>query len=835
MRIPRGAIALATVLATCASTGAAFAAQAAPGTNGTALNGAALDNTALNTTDGRGATVPFTQYGATDPSAASTNGTVIGPSDDFGTLASEAIGRTAVTLSGPGRYVEFTLARAANAVDVHESIPDSPDGSPYTAPLSVYVDGRYDQSLTLTNKYSWFYGNYPFTNDPADGKGHHFYDDVRTTFGRTLPAGTKVRLRVDDGATPVTVDVADFEQIAAPAHRPGGSLSVLDFGADPTGRADSTAAIQNAINAGSARHRTVWIPAGTFSVTGHLIVDDVTVRGAGPWYSVLTGPDVGVYGNFAPTPSANVHLSDFAIFGEITDRDDSAQVNGIGGALGGGSTIDDLWIEHTKVGMWFDGPFDGLAITDTRIQDTTADGVNFHDGISHATVSGTYVRNTGDDGLAMWSGGEADYDNAFIHDTVALPILANNIAIYGGHDNAVTGDVVTDTLTQGGGIHVGNRFGAVPLSGTTTIAHNTLIRTGVLDPNWLFGVGALWFYALDEPMTATIDAHDDAILDSPYEAVQFIGSTITNVNLDHVAIDGAGTFAVQQQAAGSASFAHVTATGLGAGGIYDCGSGFAITRGPGNHGWGDTHCGFPPDGVLVLNTSSLFLGVTDPGTTAPSAPVTVTNPGPNPAAIASIRAGGDFTQTNDCGAQLAVGATCTVSVSFTPSATGDRSGLLTVASNTPFSPYTVSLSGVGYDPNGNLALGRTMTASSYTAGFPPSFVNDANPNTYWESQDGAFPQTLTADLGSAVSTDRIVLRLPPTWGARTETVAIDSSADGTTYAPLVASTGYTFDPTTFNDVTIAYPATSARYLRLTLTGNTGWPAAQISEFEIYAH
>jgi hypothetical protein len=42
------------------------------------------------------------------------------------------------------------------------------------------------------------------------------------------------------------------------------------------------------------------------------------------------------------------------------------------------------------------------------------------------------------------------------------------------------------------------------------------------------------------------------------------------------------------------------------------------------------------------------------------------------------------------------------------------------------------------------------------------------------------------------------------------------------------------DPDTGNAVTISFPATSARELTLTFTANTGWPAAQVSEFEVYA-
>ena len=88
---------------------------------------------------GDAAAVPFTEYSAV---AAATNGTEIGPSYNLYTLAAEAFGRSAVTLSGTGKYVQFTLSAAANAVDFHYSIPDSGDGGVLTTPLGVYVNGR---------------------------------------------------------------------------------------------------------------------------------------------------------------------------------------------------------------------------------------------------------------------------------------------------------------------------------------------------------------------------------------------------------------------------------------------------------------------------------------------------------------------------------------------------------------------------------------------------------------------------------------------------------------------------------------------------------------------
>jgi hypothetical protein len=79
----------------------------------------------------------------------------------------------------------------------------------------------------------------------------------------------------------------------------------------------------------------------------------------------------------------------------------------------------------------------------------------------------------------------------------------------------------------------------------------------------------------------------------------------------------------------------------------------------------------------------------------------------------------------------------------------------------------------------------------------------------------------------------VVLKLPGSWGARTQTLDVQGSTNGTSFSTLSAPAARVFDPASANTVTINLTAASTRYVRLTITGNTGWPAAQISEFEIY--
>lgn len=79
--------------------------------------------------------------------------------------------------------------------------------------------------------------------------------------------------------------------------------------------------------------------------------------------------------------------------------------------------------------------------------------------------------------------------------------------------------------------------------------------------------------------------------------------------------------------------------------------------------------------------------------------VTLSNPGKTALSITSIGITGadpgDFTQSNNCPGSLAAGKSCTISVTFKPTATGPRSAQLTVIDNAQTSPQNVALSGKG--------------------------------------------------------------------------------------------------------------------------------------------
>ncbi|WP_433089370.1 carbohydrate-binding protein [Dactylosporangium sp. CA-052675] len=531
----------------------------------------------------RGATLPYTEYRAAD---ATTNGTKLAASRTFLTVASEATGRQAVQLTGAGQYVQFTLSKPANALTIRYSIPDSADGAGASAPISLYANGTHVKDITLTSRYSWVYGAYPYTNVPSQGSAHHFFDETRATIG-DWPAGTVLKLQKDasDTASSYTIDVVDAEQAAAAYTMPANFVSIAGYGATSGDGSDDTNAINSAVSAARGAGQGVWIPAGTFDITSRINLAGVAVRGAGQWYSTVKGRNGK--GGFYATGSG-VTIADLTMSGDVTYRDDTNFDTGIEGNFGTGSLLFDVRIEHTKTGVWVSAGTDGLYAAALRIANTFADGANlnaYQGSLGNTRFDQSSVRNTGDDALAMFSQTNAVTNSSYTFNTVQTPLLANGIGIYGGSGNLAADNLVSDTVTGSAGITVSSRFG-IPFSGPTTVTRNTLTRTGGYEPNWQSNLGAMWVYANQSDITTPVTLSYNTIADSTYQAVLLSDShRIGNLLLDHLTITGAGTWGIDVlNVSGAATATFVTVTGAASGGLNNPG-GYPITRGPGNSGW----------------------------------------------------------------------------------------------------------------------------------------------------------------------------------------------------------------------------------------------------------
>ncbi|MFE2051784.1 discoidin domain-containing protein [Streptomyces sp. NPDC059459] len=175
----------------------------------------------------------------------------------------------------------------------------------------------------------------------------------------------------------------------------------------------------------------------------------------------------------------------------------------------------------------------------------------------------------------------------------------------------------------------------------------------------------------------------------------------------------------------------------------------------------------------------------------------------------------------------------TVTVSFP--ATRTRYVRVDVTANTGWQAAQLSELEVraAGESSANLAAGRTLTASSSNGPYTTGNGNDGNRATYWESANNALPQWLQADLGSSRRVDRVVLRLPDGWPSRSQTLKLQASANGSTFTDLTPAQAHTFSPAGGQSATLAFDATTTRYLRVLVTANTGHPAAQFSELEVY--
>ena len=453
-------------------------------------------------------------------------------------------------LDAAGEYVELTVPRPTNAIVVRYSLPDTREGLSYSWPLKLslgvvvrFGSGSFRQyiaepDITLTTTFSHYYG--PLStggNTPSAGNPHHFYDEVSHLLSRTLQPGDTIVLKFPSphvaqpyiNAHSVTVDFVDFELAPAPNAMPAGYLNVRDYG---SGVGDWTPAFQEAVNQGKASGRGVWIPAGTYSLSAPITVDNVFVRGAGMWHTILTGNG---FRSRSGSGSTGVLLSDFQIRGNVTTRCGTC-ASGISGAFSS-TLMYNVWIEHMFVGVYTRGPATGAKFQSMRVRNTTADGIHLSLQ-SSAGVAFSHIRNTGDDGISLGeSATKLSTDNQLFLNTVELPILANGIGVYGGTNNSVTNNKVVDAgFREGGGIYIANRYGSGPPRGTTTIANNTVIRSGSIQDDWFTywtvnRGGAIWFDSYDGAINVSpIIVTNLLIEQSNTSAIQFISGNNIGLN-----------------------------------------------------------------------------------------------------------------------------------------------------------------------------------------------------------------------------------------------------------------------------------------------------------------
>lgn len=528
-----------------------------------------------------GAELPFITTQAEDMTY---RGMLTGPSRSYTDMISEASGRKGVNLSSDTDFVEFRSPADCNSLVVRFALPDSGGGKGTKLNLALTVDDVFVRDITLSSAYVVVYGNFPWSNDPSRGKPRHWFDEEAILLDKTIPAGATIRLerKEKQKAKFCIIDLVDTELVAPPVEKPAGYFSVVDYGAVPDTGKSCTDAIEACIKAAKkAKAPGIYIPKGSWTLSEDLY-GDITYQGAGMWYTKLISSDVCFRGI-----NRHFEVHDVAIYGNALYRDDTKSNSGLEGNCGKDSVFENVWITHTKAGIWTDRGTDGLVIKNCRIRNTMADGINLYRGTVNSTVTNCHFRGTGDDSIALWSAKVADNTvpnsgNRISGNTIQCPWLANCIAVYGGGDVTIENNLAEDTVLNGAAIDISSNFDPIPFCGKVTVTNNIGVRCGSYSGDGGHRTadyekdyhGALWIDLVGTDLPS-LEIDGLELYDSTIYGITIEGpGKIMNGMLKNTVVNGASSFAIRvlDTAAGTLNISAVSSLNCLSGELYNMSS-----------------------------------------------------------------------------------------------------------------------------------------------------------------------------------------------------------------------------------------------------------------------
>jgi hypothetical protein len=206
----------------------------------------------------------------------------------------------------------------------------------------------------------------------------------------------------------------------------------------------------------------------------------------------------------------------------------------------------------------------------------------------------------------------------------------------------------------------------------------------------------------------------------------------------------------------------------------------------------------PTDAAASGLTPGAFLFPVQPvGKPSASQTLTITDMGSSALTVSNIVASGDFSIQTNCTSVAPAGGTCTVDVTFTPTAPGVRTGAITIADNSAGSPHTVPLNGIGgqgtatVSPSslsfGNQAVGTTSAAQTVMLSNPGTLPLDVSR----VQADRGFQETNNcgASLAASASCTISVTFSPTAQGSVTTSLTITDSAIDSPQSVSLTGTG----------------------------------------------
>lgn len=389
----------------------------------------------------------------------------LGPTFTVNTPGIEASNRKCALLKNSSDFISWQVPSIPSnknyrGFNLRFSVPDGNNGAGSNAQLRLEVkngSGIWTTSRTFTVNSKWAYQYFkplksigvcgdtstarvslqcgevvdttlPMFSDPYNCTSggfrykHMWFDEIHFLLNDALTSGKEFRLvKADTTTSNYYIDFVELEEVDAPVTS---LLNFSTFALNPNETPEQrTKRLTDSLNKNG--NVNLLFQPGTYifkrphpDSSGWIKIINLngkkTLRGAGIWYTTLhfsseNDNSVENEANFENggffNAGAQLDFSDFSMNSDLTIR--TRRYSGFFGSQGSNGRIHDIWIDHFSTGMWVSKvggsllPTDGLIVSNMRIRNTYADGINLNSEVKNSLVTNCSFRNNGDDAMAF--------------------------------------------------------------------------------------------------------------------------------------------------------------------------------------------------------------------------------------------------------------------------------------------------------------------------------------------------------------------------------------------------------------------------------------------------
>lgn len=510
--------------------------------------------------------------------------------------ASEATNQEYIALHTTDDYISWENDRVRiNGMTIRFTLPDNERGESTgrKSALDIFINDQKVTTVNIDSRWAWqyFIMNESMPQIDITDMPMMRFDEVHFRLPKYLSKGDKITIRksTNDGLD-CGIDFIEIEEIPPVRPQSKYSVSVRDFGAVGDGIHDDMPAFRAAIDYAVKNHRSVYVPMGDYALDSLLCLfeDGIVLQGAGMWYTNLYFTNNGIMKGGICANASRIQLSGFYINGINTLRQerngDYRDYKAIWGNFGEDSHISDIWSEHFECGIWIAGyyppikaPTQRLTVSNVRLRNHYADGVNFAEGTSNSIFENGNIRNCGDDGIASWSQthktSQCNTHNIFRNSTVELGWRAGGIGMFGGSGHEIYNCEVREMLMSAG-IRFTADFPGCALDSVKPMRvwNCTVYKCGTTEDLFHDRLGAIDIHGGARYPLTNIQFENIDIIDSQTDAVQLWGGDVNRISFKNINIRKVGkgykfkkkmpkSYAIATHNDGSATFENTTIKG----------------------------------------------------------------------------------------------------------------------------------------------------------------------------------------------------------------------------------------------------------------------------------